>query len=816
MSQPSREEASIPSPCTFAHPRCAGVLLLVAAALLNPYAMGRLLDPMEQLRDPRLWALVIGVEVCLALAGLVLLAFPRRIPWPRALGFLASGFLILAILVGAWANAMFQEWIRPAVKEPADAAAWLLAECEIWGPAGIERLQRELAEDRADGDAAEVVQTGLELADQLLWHGRNEESLTTLREAEAFAIEQGVAQDFKAKLARAFAIAWLRVGETSHCVQEHGRESCILPIRGDGVWRDPAPAREARLRLEEALQADPQDLSSVWLLNLACMVAGDPPASIPEPYRLPADAFATREEFPAFRDVAKSLGLDFRNVLGGVVMDDFDGDGNLDLIITSNHPAEGAIYVRNDGRGGFEDRSQTSGLAAHTGVFNTVQADYDGDGRLDLYLVRGAWGRHFGRQRDTLLRQQADGSFTDVTQEAGMADVAYPNLAAAWADYDRDGDLDLFVGGMRLSDFRTAPSQLYRNEGDGRFTDVADAAGVEKAGDVTASVWGDHDNDGDEDLFVANLRGPDRLYRNEGDGTFSDVAAAAGVAHTPPIGRSFGSFFFDYDNDGWLDLFVGDYGAWDLGAVAADYLGRPSTRVERSRLYRNQGDGTFRDVSAAAGVDRVWMPMGANFGDFDADGFLDFYLATGAPALGYLAPNAMLWNRGGERFVDVTFASRTGHLQKGHGVAIGDLDNDGDEDLYEDLGGLYPADVMSGALYENPGFGNAWLTVRLIGTRSNRSAIGARVRAILVEPDGERTVRAVVGTGGSFGGNSLQVELGAGRAERIRLLEITWPATGAKQEFHDLDVRRSIEITEGSDQIRTMDRRAIRFAPEMD
>src|SRR5262249_45715467 len=246
----------------------------------------------------------------------------------------------------------------------------------------------------------------------------------------------------------------------------------------------------------------------------------------------------------------------------------------------------------------------------------------------------------------------------------------------------------------------------------------------------------------------------------EGDGTFLDVAPHLGV--TEPI-HSFACWWWDYDNDGRLDLFVCPYSG-RLSEIVKSHLGLPTTG-ERPRLYHNEGPEGFRDVTRAAGLDRVLIPMGSNFGDLDNDGFLDMYLGTGRPPYMYLVPNVMFKNVGGMRFEDVTTSTGTGHLQKGHGVAFADWDRDGDVDVFLESGGATPGDKPSNLLFQNRGHGRHWLNVKLIGVTTNRSALGARISLEVREPDGTLTPRhRVVTSGSSFGGNPLATTIGLGRA----------------------------------------------------
>ncbi len=309
------------------------------------------------------------------------------------------------------------------------------------------------------------------------------------------------------------------------------------------------------------------------------------------------------------------------------------------------------------------------------------------------------------------------------------------------------------------------------------------------------AVWGDYDDDGDLDLYVSNTKGPNRLYRNNGNGTFTDVAPDLGL--TEP-NNSFSCWFWDYDNDGRLDLFVTGFYA-TLQDIVADMLGQPS-KGERPRLYRNLGPAGFKDVAAEVGLNRVTLPMGSNFADIDNDGFLDVFLATGRPPYSVLVPDLMFKNVNGQRFEDVTTSTGTGHLQKGHGVSFADWDNDGDLDLFVEIGGQAPGDKAHNALFRNPGQGRHWLQVKLVGTKSNRSAIGAKVRAEVASPGGiSHTIYRTVSGGSSFGGNSLVVSLGLGEATSIKTLTITWPTSKIVQTFHDVKGDRAIEIVEGAE-----------------
>ena len=336
---------------------------------------------------------------------------------------------------------------------------------------------------------------------------------------------------------------------------------------------------------------------------------------------------------------------------------------------------------------------------------------------------------------------------------------------------------------------------MYHNRGDGTFVDVAATAGVLNERCAKGVAWGDYDQDGRQDLFVSNMNGVSRLYHNEGNGTFRDVAAERGIDGSP---FSFSCLFWDYDNDGRLDLFLNDFKA-TLSETVASMLGLPVTNVGHPRLYRNLGAQGFRDVSVDVGLGRPIPAMSVNCGDLDNDGYLDLHFGTGWMSFSGLVPDLTFRNAGGARFEDVTGPTGTGHLQKGHGISFADWDCDGDLDFFVVLGGGYPGDRGYNALFQNPGHGRHWLKLKLIGTRTNRSAIGARIRVDLAVPGGgSRSIYRTIGNNGSFGGNSLVETIGLRDNKAVARLSVTWPTSGTTQNFENIAADQALEITEGA------------------
>jgi len=638
------------------------------------------------------------------------------------------------------------------------------------------------------------------LADELLKINRIDEAIALATPLLQMA-ERGDPDAPPLEEARDFlALCHMRRGEQENCIARHNVSSCLLPIRA-GVHERQEGSREAMRRFTDILRHTPDDLGARWLLNIAAMTVGEYPAGVPEAQRIPPGLFEPEARVGRFRDVAPAAGIVIRAHAGGAIMEDFDGDGLLDLLASSMGLRDPLRLYHNDGNGRFTEIGAAAGLSGEVGGLNMVQADYDNDGDTDVLLLRGGWMQAGGRYPNSLLRNNGDGTFSDVTEAAGILSF-HPTQTAAWGDYDGDGRLDLAIGNESIAG-DPHPTELYSNNGDGTFSDRSAELGDADLGYVKAVIWGDVNNDGRPDLYLSILNGDNRLLRNDGPREragpagehwrFTDIAAAAGVRQPRD---SFPSWFWDYDNDGWLDILAAGYRITDLGDVVAMHLGRP-TRTELPRLYRNNGDGTFTDATHAMRLDRLALPMGCNLGDLDNDGWMDAYFGTGEPSLRGLIPNRMFRNDAGRGFQEVTTSADVGHLQKGHGVAFGDIDNDGDQDIFEEMGGWYEADVAYSVLYLNPGHCNRFITLRLEGRKGNRSAIGARIRVRVTGAGGTRDIHLLAGSGGSFGGNSLQQEIGLGRAAAIEEVEVVWPLPGGRQRYTGLKPDRVYRLVEG-------------------
>ena len=584
----------------------------------------------------------------------------------------------------------------------------------------------------------------------------------------------------------------LRIGETDNCVMCRGESSCILPISAAAVHTNPNGSKLAIGHFTEYLDRFPDDLDIRWLLNVAHMTLGDYPQKVDHRFLVSLDPYLKSEfDIGKFRDIGNAVGVNRFNQAGGAVMEDFDNDGLLDLAVTTYDPTEHMAYYRNKGDGTFEDRTESAGLTKQLGGKNLVQTDFNNDGHADLFISRGAWMPFPVRQ--TLLQNNGNGTFSDVTREAGLLGPM-SSTSSSWADFDNDGWIDVYVLG------ETQTNRLYRNRGNGTFEDVSAKAGVQN--DALARCkganWIDYDNDDFPDLFVDNLAGDARLYHNNRDGTFSDVTSSLGI-DGPRTG--FSCWAWDYDNDGWLDIFATCFD-YSLGDAVKGLEGKTHNRLS-NRLFHNLKGKGFEDKTKEAGLDMVFMTMGSNFGDFDNDGFLDMYLGTGDPELTSLVPNRMFKNVGGQRFAEITASSGTGNLQKGHGVSCADWDRDGDIDLFIEMGGVSKSDRYHNILFQNPGQGNHWLTVKLVGKKTNRAAVGARIK-VVTAGDHPLTIYRHVSTGSSWGANPLQQTIGLAKADRVAVLEIHWPTSGTTQVFRDIAADQAVEVTELADNYRAL------------
>ena len=550
---------------------------------------------------------------------------------------------------------------------------------------------------------------------------------------------------------------------------------------------------EAASLFARMAEVNPKSPLARWNLWLAAQQLGGYPADVDSSLHIhPVGGAPVSTNSLKLRDVAAEYGVDAIDAGYGSAWLDADGDGDLDLFALGRFGGT-AFYENAVSSGqGFVDRAPLMGLTRLTGI-GTLTADYDNDGDGDLLITRDGW---YGSAPNVLLRNDgpdADGwlRFVDVADAAGVAGDG-SSLSAVWGDLDSDGHLDLIVANGVAGD--GSPNRVYVADGSGSFVDGTSSSGV-AAGRTVGSTLGDYDNDGDLDLYLANANKLNTFYRNDSDQAtvlFTDVTRQTRTQL--PLGAHF-AFFFDYDNDGRLDLFCSEMS--DLTTTVVSRLhGRTQRNRNRPSLYWNRGDGSFEDRTYRAGLGQSYGTSGAHFGDINGDGFLDIYLANGGVEMTRLEPDALLLNMGDGRFADVATAIGWMQLAKGHGVTFADVNGDGSQEVYVPVGGAYPGDNGPNRLLRNEAPGAHWLTVRLRGVDSNRDGIGARVRAVV----GDRTRYADVASGGGFGSsNSLQIELGLGAADVVDTLEVRWPS-GAVDVLTHLPAGTVVDLVEGEGQ----------------
>ncbi|HKY32710.1 MAG TPA: FG-GAP-like repeat-containing protein [Candidatus Polarisedimenticolia bacterium] len=484
-----------------------------------------------------------------------------------------------------------------------------------------------------------------------------------------------------------------------------------------------------------------------------------------------------------FTDIAPRLHINKYAGAGPAGWADYNGDGRFDLIACG---CDTFCTLYKAVEGGFEDATIEAGLTRMEPGFGTTWGDYDNDGDPDLFVARNGWN---GPARDSLLRNNGDGTFTDVIDQAGSNDPGSTDHGI-WVDYDRDGWLDLLVSSGVYLDGSSC--QMFRNKGDGTFANVTRQAGLQEEGrfGTIGIAVADFDDDGWPDLFYHGRSAPNRLYRNNRDGTFTETARRAGVEGP---GTQFGwtAIAADLDSDGDMDILTGSLAPWDqvLAGYQPDHRAGPLDHIPR--FYRNNGNGTFADDSLASGLRYPLGVMAVNAADLDNDGYQEIYFGTGDPELRRLEPNILYHNREGRSFTDVTRHAGVGHLGKGHGITFLDWDGDGDLEIFAEMGGFYHGDLWESAFYLNEGkTANHWLQVRLTQPRLNRDAVGARVTVTA----GPVRQAQEVSAGKGFGSTDPPVlHFGLGKSSRAGRVEVRWP-DGTRQTLENVEGDRLLSI----------------------
>lgn len=517
--------------------------------------------------------------------------------------------------------------------------------------------------------------------------------------------------------------------------------------------------------------------SNVVLANVQFTNAGAYSVIVSNPVGSVTSQVATISVAPPslLRVTSGPVATDMGNATGPAWAD-YDGDGFIDLFVANRAVRQNFLY-RNNGNGTFA-RVLTNAIAtenpSNIDSFGSAWGDYDNDGDPDLFVVNCCLGDT--NVNDFFYRNDGGGAFTRVTT-GPIVTERLDNGATAWADYDGDGNLDLLV----TTSFTNALLSLYRNQGDRTFA----KASVAQAGSIVsppggyhdAVAWCDFDNDGDPDLFAGGILTSNVLHRNIGNGVFTRVTANQAGSLVAEGGRVISAAWGDYDNDGNPDLFVGNH-------------------ERRNDLYHNNGNGSFTRITDGIVVnDTPQHSYSCGWADYDNDGWLDLFVANGDPTPNTLEKNFLYHNNGDGTFAKVIGGSVPNDLDASFSSAWGDYDNDGFMDLFVGNGGWGNGFNKVSWLYHNAGNTNHWLKLRLIGSRSNRDAIGAkvRVRAIL-RGQAVWQLREVF-SGGGFGQSDLRPNFGLGDATNAALVRVEWPS-GAVTELQNVSVDRILTVTE--------------------
>ena len=628
------------------------------------------------------------------------------------------------------------------------------------------------------------------------------------------------------------AMSYVRLAETENCLntllspdtgtlRPAHQKMCTLPLTMYHTQTEYSRlAADVFQRLLD--EYDDENRLYRWLLNFCYMTVGGFPEEVPPQYLVQGpfidhfygphvEQLQTEYAYLRFSDYAKAFNIDTFDAGKGVAVEDFDRDGYLDIIVGGYYTS--LRFYRNDQGQGFTDLTEEVGLSQIKGTHLITAADYDNDGWMDLFVGRPLAGDPPGDY--LLLRNTGEGRFEDVTVSVGLLPLddegqrkrAIP-WASAWADVDNDGDLDLFVatlaGANPFFGEPLLPPRFYINEG-GRFVDQTEAFGLStllKNRYLLGAAFGDYDNDGYPDLAVTgSSRGMKSLLKNIDGQRFE---ATDLIVSAEP---SFMTSFVDINHDGLLDLFTAGAGIAEPSTTMAVFGEKEDAfKMGHSAIWVQQPDGRFEQRTDLFRDQMPIATMGSSFGDINNDGAYDFYLGTGSPEGWFILPNLMYIGElvDGQPtgyMTDISPLHGFGTVQKGHGIVFFDFDNDGDQDLYSSLGGMWPGDAWPNQFFVNESeLTNTWTKVRLRGRRSNYYGVGARIKVVAETEAGTPIIRTyLMDNKTAFGSSPYLAHIGLANAVRIERVEVTWSGQRTPRVYPaDLETLNILDENEGT------------------
>ncbi len=624
-------------------------------------------------------------------------------------------------------------------------------------PSLINNLKTELVKLSNDDTG---IKLRLRLIDELM---RDNQNIDAISEIDNI-LSSFTSNKFKYQLLHYKALAYFRKAERMCCVENFNSKSCILPVNEESFKKN-IDIKKANVIWGKLLKEKPWDYQVKWMFNLTNHLLGkDVDRKIEKPFGVNIN----KAHPIAMDNIANELGIDLGGLAGGVIVEDFDNNGLLDVFRTSwyfDHNCRLYLQIKPNE---FVDSTSQFGLAGELGGLNCVQADYNNDGFIDILILRGGWLGNIGKISNSLLKNINGKSFVNVNVENNIITEA-PTHSAVWADFDNNGFLDLFISNE--SQENNYDNEFYLNYA-GRLKKVKlDNIGLSFHTFTKGISVTDIDNDGDVDIFISSFGNDNQLYENrineKGILHFENISNSAGVNEGK---YSFSCMFFDYNNDGFDDLFVGGFGDSSVNEAVRAYTGL-TPRTGSSIMYKNLGGGKFKDITKDMGLSGIVNVMGLNHGDINSDGFEDIYIGTGSPSFSNLIPNRLFLNSKGKSFEEMTIESQTGSLQKGHGIAFADFDNDNDLEMFVALGGWYTGDSFKDFLFKaKTDFSGT--KIKLQGSKSNRFGVGAKVE--LITKNNFKVYKQLFNSS-SFGNNPFTLFFGVDNSD-VEKINVFWPS----------------------------------------